>query len=123
VNCAKGGLCGPAHLPNDYYIAFGVAVMVGLASLPIGFSSAFLPPGEAPGFAGEPVGETTGATVGDAAGVVVAVGAGVVNGLFGTSGFGSQAPTATTLAAKTVDNMIDLLIVFSPTIALPVRAS
>ena len=76
--------------------------------------SSFLASGEAAGFGGESPGFAGDAT-GDAVGLAVATG--VAGGLFGTSvcwGFGSQAPRTATLAAKIVDNIIDLLIVFSP---------
>ena len=59
------------------------------------------------------MGEATGDATGDASGLAVATGAGVTVGLFGTLVFGSQAPNTATLAAKIVDNISDLLIVFS----------
>ena len=71
-------------------------------------SSAFFTSGEVPGFTGEATGE--------AVGLAVATGTGVATGLFGTSVFGSQAPNTVTLAARTVDNINDLLIVFLPLI-------
>ena len=60
--------------------------------------------GESPGLAGEATGE--------AAGLAVTAGTGVAAGFSGTLTFGSQAPNTATLAAKTVDNINDLLIVF-----------
>ena len=87
----------------------------------LGFLFVFLPSsffasGEAAGFGGEsPV--FAGDADGDAVGLAVATGVGVAGGLFGTSvccGFGSHAPRTATVAAKIVDNIIDLLIVFSP---------
>jgi hypothetical protein len=75
-------------------------------------TSSFLTSGDAPGFAGEPRGDAAGEAAGDARGLAVETGAGVATGLFGASVFGSQAPNTATLAAKTVDKIIDLLIVF-----------
>ncbi len=78
--------------------------------------SSFFASGEAAGFGGESPGFAGDAT-GDAVGLAVASGAGVAGGLVGTSvcwGFGSQAPRTAMVAAKIVDNIIDLLIVFSP---------
>lgn len=71
-------------------------------------SSVFFTSGVVPGFMGEPDGEATGET----AGLAVATGAGVGAGLFGTSGFASQAPNTAVETAKTVANINDLLIVF-----------
>ena len=69
--------------------------------------SGFLTSGEAPGLAGDPVGDGTG----DGSGLATVTGVGVAAGLFGTSGFGSQAPRTATLAAKTVDKINDLLMI------------
>jgi len=63
------------------------------------------------GFTGDVEGEPVGAGVAGA-GVVVDTGAGVEAGLFGTSGFVSQAPKTAAETARTVVKMIDLLIVF-----------
>ena len=63
------------------------------------------------GFAGVVEGDPVGAGVAGA-GVEVDTGAGVEAGLFGTSGFGSQALKTAVVTAKTVVKMIDLLIVF-----------
>ena len=59
-----------------------------------------------PGLTGETVGEADG----EATGVAGAIGA----GLFGTLGLGSQAPNTAVDTAKTVVNIMVLLIVFSP---------
>ena len=59
-----------------------------------------------PGLTGETVGEADG----EATGVAGAIGAGV----FGTLGLGSQAPNTAVDTAKTVVNIMVLLIVFSP---------
>jgi len=75
-------------------------------------SSAFFVSGEAPGFAGEADGDATGLEIGLAG----ATGAGVATtfGLVTEPLFAApeQAPNTATLAAKTVDKTIDLLIVF-----------
>ena len=71
-------------------------------------SSVFFASGVVPGLIGETVGDATG----EASGLAVAAGVGVVAGLFGTTGFGSQAPNTAVETAKTVDNINDLLIVF-----------
>ena len=56
---------------------------------------------------GEPVGDA----LGDGTGLAVAAGLGVaVGGLFGTSGFGSHAPTTATPAARTVARINGLFI-------------
>lgn len=90
------------------YFAFGVAVAVGFASLLTFLPSAgTLPSIFTPGFTGEPVGDA----VGDGDGLAVTTGVGVATGGFGGSGFGSHAPSTATLAAKTVESIIDLLIV------------
>ncbi len=62
---------------------------------------------------GDGVGEIVGDAVGETPGVGVEVGLGVAAVLIGVSGFGSQAPRSATLAAKTVDNIKVILIVFS----------
>ena len=59
-------------------------------------------------FTGDPVGEATG----EATGLAVVTGVGEATVGFGGSGFGSQAPSMAALAANTVDNINDLLIVF-----------
>ena len=74
--------------------------------------SSFLTSGEAPGFAGEPTGDAAGDVAGDAKGLAVETGAGVATGLFSGTVVLLQAPNTATLAAKTVDKIIDLLIVF-----------
>ena len=83
--------------------------MIGVATL-TPLSSTFFTSGEAPGFAGDATGEATGLLIGLAG----ATGAGVGVGLFGAGVFAVelQAPITATLAAKTVDNINDLLIVF-----------
>jgi hypothetical protein len=93
------------------YFVFGEAVAAGLTSLLTFVPSGFFTSGEAPGFAGGAAGEA----LGDATGLAVAAGLGVATGgLFsGALVFGSQAPNTATLAAKTVANINDLLIVFS----------
>ena len=97
------------------YFAFGVSATAGFTSLPVFFSSVFLASGVAPGLVGETAGVADGLWV--VTGVVAAVGAGVAvaGGLVGgVLGAGvEQAPITATLAAKTVDNIIDLLIVNS----------
>ena len=75
--------------------------------------SIFLTSGDAPGFTGEAVGDATG----DETGLAAATGAGVVGGLFGV-GSAEHAPRTATDAAKTVDNITDLLIVFLLEMAL-----
>ncbi|MEO6485032.1 MAG: hypothetical protein ABIO54_05955 [Pyrinomonadaceae bacterium] len=87
---------------DSAYFALGVST--GFGSLLTFLSSAFFTSGEVPGFTGEATGK--------AVGLAVATGTGVATGLFGTSVFGSQAPNTATLAARTVDNINDLLIVF-----------
>ena len=77
-------------------------------------SSVFFTSGVVPGFTGETVGDATG----EASGLAVVAGVGVAAGLFGTTGFGSQAPNTAVETAKTVDNINDLLILFLLT-ALP----
>ena len=71
--------------------------------------SVFFTSGEAPGLAGEPVGDV----VGDGTGLDVAEGTGVAGVGLGASTFGSHAPSTATEAAKTVDKIIDLLMIFS----------
>lgn len=66
-------------------------------------SSVFFTSGVVPGLTGDMEGEATG--------LAVATGAGVGAGLFGTSGFGSQAPNTAVETAKTVDKIKVLLIV------------
>ena len=73
--------------------------------------SIFLTSGDAPGFAGEAVGDGDATGDATATGLAVATGAGVVGGLFGAGGV-VHAPKTATDAAKIVDNIIDLLIVF-----------
>jgi hypothetical protein len=92
-----------------------VAVAVGFTSLPV--PSVFLTSGDAVDFgveageaAGEPLGLATGEFKGDAAGGVVTVLGFVTTALFEVP---EQAPNTATLAAKTVDKINDLLIVFS----------
>ncbi len=68
--------------------------------------------GEAPGFAGDPTGEAAGEAAGEAKGLAVETGAGVATGLFSGVFVLLHAPNTATLAAKTVDMIIDLLIVF-----------
>ena len=74
-------------------------------------SSVFFTSGVVPGLpgAGVPVGEVDG--LGD--GCAVAVGAGVEAGLTGSGGLLPQAPIMATLAARRVEIIIDLLIVFT----------
>ena len=76
---------------------------------PSGFCGDVVLSGDEPGF-GEPVGEALGLVTGLADGATVGLATG---GLFGAVlVFGSQAPNTATLAAKTVDKINDLLIVF-----------
>ena len=70
-------------------------------------SSVFFTSGAVPGL----IGETVGDAFGEATGLAAAAGVEVVAGLFGTTGFGSQAPNTAVETAKTVDNISDLLIV------------
>lgn len=99
--------------PMPYFV-FGEAEAAGLTSrsvfIPSGFCGVVVLTGEEPGF-GEPVGEGVGLVDGLAdAGTV---GLATTTGLFGAVlVFGSQAPNTATLAAKTVDKINDLLIVF-----------
>lgn len=58
------------------------------------------------------MGETVGDATGETSGLAVTAGVGVAAGLFGTTGFGSQAPSTAVETAKTVDNINDLLIGF-----------
>ena len=77
--------------------------------MPSGFCGDVVFTGDAPGF-GEPVGEALGEVAGLADGATVGLAAG---GLFGgVLVFGSQAPNMATVAARIVDNINDLLIVF-----------
>jgi hypothetical protein len=87
-------------------LAFGVAVAAGASFFVFEFST-FFTSGDAPGLTGDDVGEG----LGEETGLATVTGVGVAAGLLGTSGFGSQAPRTATLAAKTVDNINDLLIV------------
>ena len=80
-----------------------------MASLLTLASSTFFTSGEAPGLAGEPVGEV----VGDGTGLDVADGTGVAGVGLGVSPFGSHAPSTAIEAAKTVDKTTDLLMIFS----------
>jgi hypothetical protein len=66
--------------------------------------------GEEPGLAGVPDGDVLG--LGDGT-EVVAAGTGVEAGLTGSGVLGSQAPSTATLAARRVEIINDLLIVFS----------
>ena len=95
------------------YLAFGVGVAVGAASFFMLLLSIFLTSGDAAGLTVEPVGDGTG----DETGLAAATGAGVVGGLFGV-GSAEHAPRTATDAAKTVDNITDLLIVFLLEMAL-----
>jgi hypothetical protein len=85
-------------------LVLGVSAAGNFASLLTLLPSAFFTSGDEPGFAGEPVGEGTGLDVAD--------GEGVAGTGFGTSALGSQAPNTATVAARTVDNIIDLLMIF-----------
>lgn len=92
------------------YLLFGEATGAVLSSF---FdSSVFFTSGEAPGLPGDStflsvtVGEATGLATGDATGLGFATG-----GLFSVA-FGSHAPNAATLTAKTVASINDLLIFF-----------
>ena len=87
------------------YLAIGVAGLTGFTSLPAVLSSVFF---SSTGLAGDATGDATGLLIG-LAGVT---GAGVGAGLFGTVAVELQAPITATLAAKTVDNINVLLIVF-----------
>jgi len=80
-------------------------VIVGFTPL----SSVFFPPGVGVPFKGVPDGDGLG--IGD--GLEDATGIGVVTGLTGSGVFGSQAPNTATLAARRVEIINDLLIVFS----------
>lgn len=96
------------------YFVLGVATGAVFTSLLTALSSVFLTSGEAAGFTvGSPglTGEATGEAAGDAIGLADDTGTGVATGLLGASGLVSQAPT-TAAAAKTVDNINDLLIDF-----------
>ena len=104
---------------NNSYFPLGEAAVAGLSSLLVFMPSGVwfvtgedvgLPVGE-PAFTGEPLGEALGlgATLADTEGDGLAT-VGLFGGVFV---FGSHAPSTATLAAKTVDKMIDLLIVFS----------
>ena len=89
---------------TECYFVIGVATLTPL-------SSTFFTSGEAPGFTGDAIGDATGLAIGLAG----ATGAGVATGLFGGVVFVAvplQAPKTATEAAKTVDNINDLLIVF-----------
>jgi hypothetical protein len=77
--------------------------------------SVFFTSGEAPGLAGVPEGDVDG--LGD--GITVAVGAGVETGFTGSCGLLLQAPKAATLAARRVEIIMDLLIVFSSLFSVP----
>ena len=72
-------------------------------------SSVFFPPGVGVAFPGVPDGDGLG--LGD--GLDDATGTGVETGLTGSGVLGSQAPNAATLAARRVEIINDLLIVFS----------
>ena len=58
--------------------------------------------------AGDAVGEPFGDAV--VTGLATVTGVGEAAGLFGTSGFGSQAPRTATVAARIVDNIILLIV-------------
>jgi hypothetical protein len=96
------------------YFALGVGVIVGLTSLTLLLSSTFFTSGDAPGFAGEPVGDATGETEGDETGEATTTGVGVETGGF-TSLFacGPQAMPKTVLAASAELKINDLLIVIT----------
>ncbi len=93
------------------YLPLGVSATAGFRPL----SSDFFTSGTLAGLRGVPAGEAPGLC--DGAGVAATVGAtvgfgvGVFAGEFGAGV--EQAPNTAAEAAKTVDNMIDLLIVFS----------
>jgi hypothetical protein len=91
------------------YFAGGVTLPTGLTS----FASLLLTSGDVVGFAGDAAGEAIGDAIGLAVAATVAVGVGVA-GLFGvvfTEGW--HAPKTVMLAAKTVEIIIDLLMIFS----------
>jgi hypothetical protein len=90
-------------------LVLGVSAVAGFAFLLASFASAFLPSGVGDALTGEAVGEA----LGDVTGLDVAVGAGVDAGGLGGSVFGSQAPRTAIPAVRTVDRIIDLLMIFS----------
>ena len=89
------------------YFVLGVSAAAGLVVLLL-TSSAFLPAGVGEALTGDPVGD---AIIGVVTGLAVAVGAGVAGGLTG-SVLGSQAPSTAIPAVRTVDKIIDLLMIF-----------
>ncbi len=98
------GLCyaGLTGVPWSF-----ISLLTGFLSS-VFLSSVILTSGVAPGFPDVPVGDATG----DGAGLAVVTGAGVGTGLFGATGFASQAPRTAAETAKTDVNINDLLIVF-----------
>ena len=93
---------------SDHF-PLGVWVTGGLTSLLTFLPSVFFTSGVVPGLPGVPVGDVDG--LGE--GITVDVGAGVETGLTGSCGLFSQAAKAATLAARRVEIIMDLLIVFS----------
>jgi len=77
------------------------------------FASLFLTSGDVAGFAGDAAGEAVGDTVGLAVAAMVAVGVGVAGLTGGVFTAGWHAPKTVMLAAKTVEIIIDLLMIFS----------
>jgi hypothetical protein len=95
------------------YLAFGVSATAGFASLPLVFSSAFFTTGVVPGLTGDVTGLAGFIGLAGLTGLAGTTGAGVTAGFSGMFVLVSvQAPSMATVAAKTVDSINDLLIVF-----------